>query len=88
MPTSNRKEGMIYVGDSKVGSSNFPACVCIYENMNNYYFAEVNTGYHIGSIKCVSETFTDLSKAEEIYSKISNYYPLLKNHVIYNDYNQ
>jgi hypothetical protein len=75
------------IKDADVPISNFPTCVCVYQNgRDSYHLVEINTGAHIGSIKSIPDTrFSKLSDVDSIYSKLSPTYPLLKNYVVYNE---
>jgi len=82
-------DSIIYIKDSELQNMIMPSCICIYKNGHKYSLVEVNTGSYKNSIKPLTKCY---DKIDEIIGIIENnhnqlIYPLLKNHIIYNDKN-
>lgn len=66
--------------------SNFPPCVCVYQNdYKKFSMIEVNTGYYKGSIKMISKIYNSYDELQKNFNTLSTVYPILHNYVIYND---
>lgn len=77
----------IRIKDSMVGSSNFPPCICLYQNIQNgYMMVEVNTGYHKGSLKSITQSYSSYQQLIENFDQSKQHYPFLNNYIIYNDH--
>ena len=81
-----KKSGVTYIKDSEVGNLNMPISLCVFQNENKYFLVEVNTGYQKGSMKVISGHYHSVEELlRENKNTIKNSYPLLQNHIIYND---
>ena len=83
---SYQNSNLIKIGDSQVANSHFPVCVCPYQASNNsFMMVEVNTGYHKGSLKPISQSFSSYTELMNNFNIHSTFYPVLHNHLIFND---
>lgn len=73
------------IKDSEMDSARLPVSRCVYQNANQYIIVEINTGYSIGSIKCISPAYPSYDDAVRSHQNDFSPYPFLYNHIIYND---
>lgn len=71
--------------DSQIPRLHFPACTCIYKNINTYTVVEVNTGLYIGSMKPITKIYQSIDDLLIEFANTQSSYPFLEKYIIVND---